>query len=113
MGSSTNGGRTSHCQIENGLEPQAFNVERWRQSCRACGLRGYRHVVVTRLIAPWSLATPLGQAREAPADDERSRRSICGFPRLGIFAGGERDHEAAAEIIKAWARVRLEIAMQF
>jgi hypothetical protein len=32
---------------------------------------------------------------------------------IRFFAGGERDHEAAAEIIKAWARVRLKIAMQF
>jgi hypothetical protein len=44
-----------------------------------------------------ALATHLWQALEAPADGERRLRPIYDLPRLGIFAGGEFDEEAAAK----------------
>src|SRR5258705_10741474 len=50
------------------------------------------------------------QALEAPADSEWCRRPLYGLPRLGIFAGGELDEEAAAELVGACPRGGVEMA---
>ena len=50
------------------------------------------------------------QAREASPDGERRRRPFNDLPRLGIFAGGKLDQEAAVEHFGAGARGGLEIA---
>ena len=58
----------------------------------------------------WALATAGWQVHETPAEGERCRRPIDGLPRLGIFAGGELDEEAAAEIVGACSRGGVELA---
>ncbi len=54
----------------------------------------------------WSL----WQAREASPDGKRRRRPFDDLPRLGIFAGGKLDEEAAVEHVGAGARGGLEIS---
>lgn len=51
-----------------------------------------------------------GRADEAPADRERCRWPVGALPRLGILAVGERDEEAAAELVGAYPRGGAEIA---
>ena len=53
---------------------------------------------------------PKWQAREASPDGERRWRPLNDLPRLGIFAGGKLDQEAAVEHVGAGPRSGLEIA---
>ena len=59
---------------------------------------------------PWALATAVWHALEAPVDGERCWRPLDDLPRLGIFAGGEFDEEAAVELVGACPRGGAEIA---
>ena len=58
----------------------------------------------------WTLATAVWQAHEAPADGERCWWPLDGLPRLGVFAGGELDEEAAVGLVGACPRGGAEIA---
>ena len=70
------------------------------------------------MAKPWGLVSleleldrlSLWQAREASPNGERRRRPLDDLPRLGIFAGGELDEEAAIEHVGAGPRGGVEIA---
>lgn len=61
-------------------------------------------------LSPLALSDAVWEAREAPADGERRRRPLDGLPRLGVFAGGEFDHETAVEFLGAFPRGGVEMA---